>query len=646
MVRTPDEVEAQAQQAKKEVRFDLQDLAKLDINEDKVPKTRMRRKSLEAPVFQEHEDDRRTSTLHEDEEEAPPKPLEGAYDDFKEYNDQEVFDDSRYRFEAGHYDDEDLNARLESLAEMYGRKGKSPGFPFTPLTPEGKAAYPEFNGIMDQEAFLNAMKNPTALFNEIKLRSLMVLARTQQVKDLHRTAKKLDGQQATLYHWCHTLGLALDEQKEKAGLREKLTAAVQQGTDMINQLVEQNQLKEDRIRELEAALSDMCVQMREERTRRRETPTDREDPVARDAVSRREREDTPMTQNTSGTGGSGGRSAKLDGPPIYYRDATKDTVSFEVWYRQLGNKLVGNHDWFADDRTKQGYIEGRLGGKAAQALQPYLSKDHPERISTSEELLKHLWEEYHDPNTYMKALRAYDNLTMEADMSYGEFRAEFVRLAGEARKPKSDWKAEFHRRLSGRLQTALAEKFLDPLVTFDAMAKYGTQMDMIQKNAYAQRDEAKKDAKKDAKPTGSGNGSGNGGNRRGEYRGGGNRNGATPANNNPTPRGDRPRIPVEKLKRLIAEGRCFNCEQTGHMSDNCPSPKTARPMDRDREARIAAILDRWGDTSATSNVAATSSSEAVGTTDSRQARQPRVSRSQPQGRVIEEIEDSDDDSEN
>jgi hypothetical protein len=75
---------------------------------------------------------------------------------------------------------------------------------------------------------------------------------------------------------------------------------------------------------------------------------------------------TVNTQNTSGTGGSGGRSAKLDGPPIYYRNATKDTVPFEVWYRQLENKMVGNHDWFADDRIKQGYIEGRLGGKAAQ----------------------------------------------------------------------------------------------------------------------------------------------------------------------------------------------------------------------------------------------------------------------------------------
>jgi hypothetical protein len=125
IARAPDEVEAQAQQVMKEVRFDLQDLAKLDINGDEVPKTRMRRKSLEAPVFRKHEDDRRTSTLHEGEEEAPQRPLKGACDDFKEYNDQEVFDDSRYRFEAGHYDDEDPNARLESLAEMYGRKGKS-----------------------------------------------------------------------------------------------------------------------------------------------------------------------------------------------------------------------------------------------------------------------------------------------------------------------------------------------------------------------------------------------------------------------------------------------------------------------------------------------------------------------------------------
>jgi hypothetical protein len=118
----------------------------------------------------------------------------GAYIDFKECNDQEEFDRSLYRLQAGHYDDEDLNARLESLAEMYGRKGKSPWLPFTPLTPDGNRVYPECSGIMDQEAFIKAIEDHTALFNEIKLRSLILMARAQQVKDLHRTAKILDGQ--------------------------------------------------------------------------------------------------------------------------------------------------------------------------------------------------------------------------------------------------------------------------------------------------------------------------------------------------------------------------------------------------------------------------------------------------------------------
>jgi hypothetical protein len=53
---------------------------------------------------------------------------------------------------------------------------------------------------MDQEAFLNAMKNPIALFNENKHRSLILLARTQQAKDLHETAKRLDGQQVTCWY--------------------------------------------------------------------------------------------------------------------------------------------------------------------------------------------------------------------------------------------------------------------------------------------------------------------------------------------------------------------------------------------------------------------------------------------------------------
>jgi hypothetical protein len=58
--------------------------------------------------------------------------------------------------------------------------------------------------------------------------------------------------------------------------------------------------------------------------------------------------------------------------------------------------------------------------------------------------------------------------------------------------------------------------------------------------------------------------------------GGGNRNGATPANNNPTPRGDRPRIPAEKLKRLIAEGRCFNCRGMRFARE---APDSPEPVD-------------------------------------------------------------------
>lgn len=42
------------------------------------------------------------------------------------------------------------------------------------------------------------------------------------------------------------------------------------------------------------------------------------------------------------------------------------------------------------------YIEGRLGGKASEDLEPYINKTYCEPIKTSEELLKHLYNKYND----------------------------------------------------------------------------------------------------------------------------------------------------------------------------------------------------------------------------------------------------------
>lgn len=75
--------------------------------------------------------------------------------------------------------------------------------------------------------------------------------------------------------------------------------------------------------------------------------------------------------------------------------------------------------------------EGRVGGVAADNLEPYWRPGHPDQIVTTEQLLTHLWDEYSDPSTEENAMEAYDKLVFQRGENYKTFRNDFVRLAGE-----------------------------------------------------------------------------------------------------------------------------------------------------------------------------------------------------------------------
>ncbi|KAJ2991753.1 hypothetical protein NUW58_g2404 [Xylaria curta] len=127
------------------------------------------------------------------------------------------------------------------------------------------------------------------------------------------------------------------------------------------------------------------------------------------------------------------KSAKVT-VPVFYNDESKDTVKFEVWYRNMKNRITDNADWFLNDRAIRTDIKSHLGGTAAEHLQPYLSDNHPNQLKTSEQLLAHLWDVYHDVNADDKAKTEWRKLDMEKQYTlatFPAFKAEFVRLAGE-----------------------------------------------------------------------------------------------------------------------------------------------------------------------------------------------------------------------
>ncbi|KAK4221815.1 hypothetical protein QBC38DRAFT_343515, partial [Podospora fimiseda] len=161
------------------------------------------------------------------------------------------------------------------------------------------------------------------------------------------------------------------------------------------------------------------------------------------------------------------RSAKLVDPCLFYNDESKDTVAFEVWYRAIKNKLEVNRDHFHDDHSAAAYITSHVAGNAASQLLPYLCDSHPNQLTTSKDILSHLWSEYYDPNVEKQALLQFNDLDMKPGQDFREFKNTFVRLAGECHRPKSDWKEEFNRRLTPALQTTLLMSYMDPTVDFE-----------------------------------------------------------------------------------------------------------------------------------------------------------------------------------
>ena len=141
MARTEQEVEAQVETAKKQVRFSLGNLAKHHPSDDKAPKTTVRRRSLD-PTNLVSDQTARTETLQDIEEETPDaneeddKPLDIRATEFDILCSTDKLA-SCTGMTLKDFIEVDLPNRLESLADYYGRRGRSPSMPFTPMTEEG-----------------------------------------------------------------------------------------------------------------------------------------------------------------------------------------------------------------------------------------------------------------------------------------------------------------------------------------------------------------------------------------------------------------------------------------------------------------------------------------------------------------------------
>ncbi|KAM7209973.1 hypothetical protein V8F06_014643 [Rhypophila decipiens] len=190
------------------------------------------------------------------------------------------------------------------------------------------------------------------------------------------------------------------------------------------------------------------------------------------------------------------RAGKLKDVPAWHDEEKKDEIKFPSWLRRISNKLKVNADLYPDDDAKFAYIESRIEAKAMAALEPYVDGSHPAQLTTSAELLEHLKDMYEDPNKRRTARADFKKLVYEMSDDFGEFKSDFVRLAGASGRVHDEWKEEFRDRLPVTLQLQLVTSFVDNSVDFKEYVKRATEFVVTVKQAYATRQEKKKEAEK------------------------------------------------------------------------------------------------------------------------------------------------------
>ncbi len=233
------------------------------------------------------------------------------------------------------------------------------------------------------------------------------------------------------------------------------------------------------------------------------------------------------------------KSVKLP-DPLLLTDGKEP--KFEDWESRMKNKLIANADHYATEILKMAYIENRTGGDAAQHLAPRLREGAANKFTTADEMFKHLENVYLDPNRLQTAKTDFRKLVMRKNDNFHEFLTKFLHLAGEANIPEDDYKYEMNTKLAFDLQKAVVTNFISSS-SFNEFSAHCSQVFHTLQNIASMESRLRR-------PQNSGKGNTTGGQQ--------------PISTT---------LKEADKARLLREGRCFTCMETGHLSRDCPRKK-------------------------------------------------------------------------
>jgi hypothetical protein len=283
MVHDPEKA---ASEARKEVRF------RTDVGNPRIPKKNRRSASIRPSTAA-------LADVGADDEDGAARSA--TIDDFK----REVTDrlgDIRYR-DTYESLQQDAQTRIAAFAEHFARKtnSKKPGMPLDVWVEDNRLPV---TGVVDVDEFAKLVAaNPHEVFREVKLRSLLATALSEQVKELHMVAQNLDDNLKNIHDWIYAIRPAEPErQEDEEGAplpdrEEQLVATVASQSEEIVRL------KADAVR-LNEAIAHFVLQNRENTL----------------GDLRGQREGSVFSQS-----GGGKRSSKQPDPPIFYNEPDRDT---------------------------------------------------------------------------------------------------------------------------------------------------------------------------------------------------------------------------------------------------------------------------------------------------------------------------------
>lgn len=300
-------------------------------------------------------------------------------------------------------------------------------------------------------------------------------------------------------------------------------------------LLEQNLRFEERITTLEGQLAEAVDERDEYR-------------VAYAALAREhhaERRSSTPTENPR-------RSMKLPDPPML-TDGREP--KFENWLSKMKGKLEGNADHYTTEALKMAYINSRTEGEASDHLKPRLRDDSPNKFQTAIEMLNYLEGIYRDPNQLQDAKTEFRRLRMHRTDDFHQFLTRFLHLAGESKLPETEYKYELNEKLLFDLQKLVIAEY-NSQSTFDAFSKHCSRAAHTLKkinDAQARISRMHRTPTQEAsKPAAT-------------------RPSHTSMDRLPTTK----RLTDSKTARCLREGRCFKCDEVGHLARFCSVTQTA-----------------------------------------------------------------------